>query len=68
MWIEDIVMNKYPASALAEARTEDQPALCRGQLPFAISITFHDSSKKFCALVTLDSPSVLDYKDPVFTL
>ena len=36
-----VVMNKHPANALAEARIEDQPALCRSQLPFTVSIPFH---------------------------
>lgn len=35
---------------------------------FAVSMPPHDGSKKFCALVTLDTRRVLDYRDPVSTL
>lgn len=61
-------MKEHPASAMVEARTE-RPSNARYK-PATILLSAlprHDSSKKFYALVTLHTPRVLDYRDPVST-
>lgn len=60
-------MKEHPASALAEAGTEPAQLSVQASCHFAVSIPPHDSSKKFYALVTLDTARILDDRDPVST-
>lgn len=60
-------MIEHPAGALAEAGTEPAQLSVQASCHFAVNIPSHDSSKKFYALVTLDTARILDDRDSVST-